>query len=44
MDQCSKHDIPPAIQGNLTDQEGHDLAVGLNNTQATSVLTSWRLG
>ena len=27
MDQCSKHDIPPAVNGNLTDQQGHDLGV-----------------
>jgi hypothetical protein len=26
MDQCSRHDIPPAVNGNLTDQQGHDLA------------------
>jgi hypothetical protein len=27
MDQCSGHDIPPAIAGDLASQQGHDLAV-----------------
>ena len=30
MDQCSRHDIPPAVRGDLTDQQGHDLGLGLN--------------
>jgi hypothetical protein len=29
MDQCSRHDIPPAVEGDLTDRQGHDLNVGL---------------
>ena len=29
MDQCSRHDIPPAVRGDLTDQQGHDLTLGL---------------
>ena len=32
MDQCSKHDIPPAIAGNLADQQGHDLRLELNGS------------
>jgi len=42
MDKCSRHDIPPAVEGNLTDQQGHDLDVGLE-VLALSVLTCWRL-
>ena len=29
MDQCSRHAIPPAVRGDLTGQQGHDLSVGL---------------
>ena len=29
MDQCSKHDIPPAVRGDLASQQRHDLEVGL---------------
>jgi hypothetical protein len=43
MVQCSGHVIPPAIQVHLTDQQGHDLAVGLN-ALGRKVLTCWRLG
>ena len=42
MDHCSKHDIPPAVNGNLTDQQGHHLGVELKALE-TSVLTCWRL-
>ena len=42
MDQCSKHDIPPAVNGNLTNQQGHDLGVELKALE-TSVLTCRRL-
>ena len=43
MDQCSEHDIPPAVRGNLTDQKGHDLTLGLEAREA-AVLTCWWLG
>ena len=43
IDQCSQHDIPPAVEGDLTDQQGHDLDVRLK-ARATSVLTRRRLG
>jgi hypothetical protein len=43
MDQCSRHDIPPAVRGDLTDQQGHDLDVGLE-ALGLIVLTCWRLG
>lgn len=43
MVQCSKHVIPPAIKGLLTDQPAHDLELGLN-VQARQVLTGQRLG
>jgi hypothetical protein len=36
MDQCSGHDIPPAIRGDLTSQQGHDLDLGLNGPGARS--------
>jgi hypothetical protein len=29
QDQCSRHDIPPAVRGDLTDQQGHDLDLEL---------------
>ena len=41
MDQCSRHDIPPAVRGDLTGQQGHDLEL---KALAESVLTCWRLG
>jgi hypothetical protein len=43
MVQCSKHVIPPAVQVDLTDQQAHDLDVGLN-VLAPTVLTHQRLG
>ena len=43
MDQCSRHDIPPAVRGDLTDQQGHDLTLGLK-ARAHAVLTCRRLG
>jgi len=43
MVQCSQHVIPPAITADLTDQQAHDLAVGLS-VQLTEVLTYRRLG
>ena len=43
MVQCSRHVIPPAIQVNLTDQQAHDLDLGLN-AQRHTVLTCRRLG
>jgi len=42
MDQCSRHDIPPAVKGDLTDREGHDLGVELKARRQV-VLTSQRL-
>ena len=42
MDQCSRHDIPPAVQGDLTDRQGHALTVELK-AQPDSVLTCQRL-
>jgi hypothetical protein len=43
MVQCSQHVIPPAITADLTDQQAHDLGVGLN-VQRQEVLTHQRLG
>ena len=43
MVQCSRHVIPPAVQDPLTDQQAHDLEVGLN-AQPGTVLTHQRLG
>ncbi len=43
MVQCSRHDIPPAVEGDLTDLQGHDLTLGLEVLEP-SVLTYWRLG
>jgi hypothetical protein len=43
MVQCSTHVIPPAITADLTDQQAHDLGVGLN-VRRTAVLTHQRLG
>ena len=43
MVQCSRHDIPPAVEGDLTDRPGHDLDVGLE-ALAIAVLTGRRLG
>ncbi|MGH9206239.1 MAG: hypothetical protein ACRD1G_06740 [Acidimicrobiales bacterium] len=36
MDQCSRHDIPPAITANLTDQQGHALDVRLKGLAPVS--------
>ena len=36
MDQCSRHDIPPAVRGDLTSQQGHDLTLGLKGPGARS--------
>ena len=36
MDQCSGHDIPPAIRGDLTSQQGHDLTLELKVQGARS--------
>jgi hypothetical protein len=41
--QCSRHDIPPAVRGDLTDQQGHNLELELE-ALATVVLTCWWLG
>ena len=41
MDQCSKHDTPPAIRL-LTNQTGHALAIEIKS-QVQRVLTVWRL-
>ena len=43
MDQCSRHYIPPAVRGDLTDQQGHDLEVELE-ALPNAVLTRWWLG
>jgi hypothetical protein len=43
MVQCSRHVIPPAIKADLTDQQAHDLGVGLH-VQRNQVLTGRRLG
>jgi hypothetical protein len=42
MDQCSRHDIPPAVKGGLTDRQGHDLDVELKALE-TQVLICRRL-
>jgi len=42
MVQCSRHVIPPAIEGLLTDRPAHDLDLGLD-AQALQVLTGRRL-
>jgi hypothetical protein len=42
MDQCSGHDIPPAVRGDLTSQQGHDLTLGLK-ARGAAVLTCWWL-
>jgi hypothetical protein len=34
-DQCSRHDIPPAHHADLTDEQGHDLAVRLKALSKT---------
>src|ERR1700689_4158510 len=36
MDQCSRHDIPPAVRGDLTDRQGHDLTLGLKGPGLSS--------
>jgi hypothetical protein len=43
MNQCSRHDIPPAVEGDLTDRQGHDLGIGLETLELV-VLTCRRLG
>lgn len=43
MVQCSRHVIPPAITADLTDQQAHDLGVGLQ-VRRKAVLTCWQLG
>jgi hypothetical protein len=43
MDKCSRHDIPPAVRGDLTDQQRHDLDVELK-ARSQPVLTCRRLG
>jgi hypothetical protein len=43
MDQCSGHDIPPAVDP-LTDRRGHDLELGLPLALPERVLTRRRLG
>jgi hypothetical protein len=43
MDQCSRHDIPPAISVDLADRPGHALDIGLD-ALLTKVLTGQRLG
>jgi hypothetical protein len=43
MDQCSKHDTPPAFSVDLASRTGHTLQLELN-TQICLVLTVRRLG
>jgi hypothetical protein len=43
MDQCSRHDTPPALSVSLTNWLGHDLAIGLKALR-DEVLTSQWLG
>jgi hypothetical protein len=43
MDQCSKHDTPPAFSVVLTNRPGHVLRLELE-TQIVLVLTDRRLG
>jgi hypothetical protein len=43
MDQCSKHDTPPAFSANLTNRSGHILRLELR-AQIVMVLTDQRLG
>ncbi len=43
MDQCSRHATPPAVSVLLTDQQGHDLTLGLH-VRGTAVVTRRRLG
>jgi hypothetical protein len=43
MDQCSRHDTPPAFSVYLTNWLGHDLAIELK-AQTQQVLTSQQLG
>ena len=42
MDQCSRHDIPPAVGGDLTTSRGTFLSLEFK-TWATSVLTRRQL-
>jgi hypothetical protein len=43
MDQCSKHDTPPAFSADLTNQSGHVLRLELA-ALARPVLTDQRFG
>jgi len=43
MDQCSKHDTPPAFSADLTNRSGHSLQLELK-AQNCPVLTARRLG
>ena len=43
MVQYSRHDIPPAVKGDLTNRQGHDLDLGLE-ALGQVVLTCWWLG
>jgi len=43
MDQCSKHDTPPAFSAVLTNRSGHVLRLELE-TQIVEVLTDQRFG
>jgi hypothetical protein len=43
MDQCSKHDTPPAFSADLTDRSGHVLRLELE-AQIVLVLTDQRFG
>jgi hypothetical protein len=44
MDQCSRHDIPPAVWALLTEQRGHDLRVELDARQKPSAHLAAGLG
>lgn len=41
MVQCSRHVIPPAIQGPLTNQTAHDLALGLKALERRVLTARW---
>jgi hypothetical protein len=43
MDQCSKHDTPPAFSADLTNRPGHSLRLELE-VQIVLVLTDRRFG
>jgi hypothetical protein len=45
MVQCSRHDIPPAVEGDLTDRQGLELELELElKALARAVLTCRQLG